>query len=277
MTKIEELRNYVNTSTEISDYIEQIVETKLYNYDILQDYLTRNRPKLGEYEMSNNYTLNYIYHCMLLDKDWNGSCNNSLVYFIRNKANGLLKIGKTNRLSSRMSEIKSAFQFVGFDEQDLVLEAISYCPFGMNNGKVEAYYHKLFTEYRKNGEWFDVPYDVLLENLYFDYIVDNVLVTIECTMDFRQGVKNVKLHEEQGKEYLINFLRENLIQSYCETNHMCNFRHELLEVFGKNKNYISAIDVLSYIIEVDGDLNLDKRIKRKVEEIISNTKQNKRN
>ena len=270
MTKIEELRNYVNTSTEISEYIDQIVETKLHNYDVLQDYITRNKPKLGEYEMSNNYTLNYIYHCMLLDKYWNDSCNNSLVYFIRNKVNGLIKIGKTNRLSSRMSEIKRAFHFVGFDEQDLVLEAIAYCPFGMNNGKVETYYHKLFAEYRKDGEWFDIPYDVLFENFYFDYIIDDVLVTVECTIDFKCGVKNVKLYEEQGKDYLKNQLKENLVQLYCKNNGMCDFRHELLEIFGKD-NFISAIDVLSYIIEVDGNLNLDKRIKNKIKEIISDT------
>lgn len=156
-------------STEIFESIlDEKVKTNLIYYNWLKEYLGNK----GEVTFLRN--IEYVNNCRMIDENK----QISIVYFIRNQYTGLLKIGKTNNLPRRIKEIKNTFTFLGMDTQELVLEAISYCPYGMNNTDVEKYYHHKFKENRINGEWFDITYEDLQCNLIVDYVINGVLVSI---------------------------------------------------------------------------------------------------
>ena len=257
--------NKIISSKDFENTVNKIIENKMSYYNWLKNNI---KPKqlLGceDIDSSFNYALDYVYRCMLMDNEHKAS----IVYFIRNKYNGLLKIGKTNDLQRRINEIENCFNFLGLDTNELVVEAISYCPYGMNNGKVETYYHNLFKEKRKIGEWFDVSYDELLNSLFVDYIINGVLVTVEDTYDFPNGVKKLKLAENDYKllkKEVTNELREKVSKQLGILN------TDISNIFNRNNNITYSEDLFNYIMSLNSssDTNLDNKIKKDIENILS--------
>ena len=162
-------------------------------YDWLKKYILKGSKNKTQQAIDDG--INYIYKCMVLDGYIKGNTT-SVVYFIRNEYNGLLKIGKTNNLSRRMKEIEQCYTFLGMNTQKIKLEAISYCPFNMDNSQVESYYHDLYKENRVIGEWFNISYDQLFNDFDITMIIDEILVSVEETIIFQKGIKKVKLIEE---------------------------------------------------------------------------------
>ena len=256
--------NKIISSEDFENTVDKIIENKMSYYNWLKNNI---KPKqllnCEDIDFSFNYALDYIYRCMLMDSEH----KTSVVYFIRNKYNGLLKIGKTNDLQRRINEIESCFNFLGLDTNELAVEAISYCPYGMNNGKVETYYHNLFKEKRKIGEWFDVSYDELLNSLFVDYIINGVLVTVEDTYDFPNGVKKLKLAENDYKllkKEVTNELKEKVSKQLGILN------TDIYNIFNRN-NITYSEDLFNYIMSLNSsnDTNLDNKIKKDIENILS--------
>lgn len=257
--------NKIISSEDFENTVDKIIENKMSYYNWLKNNI---KPKqllnCEDIDFSFNYALDYVYRCMLMDSEH----KTSVVYFIRNKYNGLLKIGKTNDLQRRINEIESCFNFLGLDTNELAVEAISYCPYGMNNGKVETYYHNLFKEKRKIGEWFDVSYDELLNSLFVDYIINGVLVTVEDTYDFPNGVKKLKLAENDYKllkKEVTNELKEKISKQLGILN------TDIYNIFNRNNNITYSEDLFNYIMSLNSsnDTNLDNKIKKDIENILS--------
>ena len=257
--------NKIISSKDFENTVDKIIENKMSYYNWLKNNI---KPKqllnCEDIDFSFNYALDYVYRCMLMDSEH----KTSVVYFIRNKYNGLLKIGKTNDLQRRINEIESCFNFLGLDTNELVVEAISYCPYGMNNGKVETYYHNLFKEKRKIGEWFDVSYDELLDSLFVNYIINGVLVTVEDTYDFPNGVKKLKLAENDYKllkKEVTNELKEKVSKQLGILN------TDISNIFNRNNNITYSEDLFNYIMSLNSssDTNLDNKIKKDIENILS--------
>ena len=257
--------NKIISSEDFENTVDKIIENKMSYYNWLKNNI---KPKqllnCEDIDFSFNYALDYVYRCMLMDSEH----KTSVVYFIRNKYNGLLKIGKTNDLQRRINEIENCFNFLGLDTNELVVEAISYCPYGMNNGKVETYYHNLFKEKRKIGEWFDVSYDELLNSLFVDYIINGVLVTVEDTYDFPNGVKKLKLAENDYKllkKEVTNELKEKVSKQLGILN------TDIYNIFNRNNNITYSEDLFNYIMSLNSsnDTNLDNKIKKDIENILS--------
>ena len=257
--------NKIISSKDFENTVDKIIENKMSYYNWLKNNI---KPKqllnCEDIDFSFNYALDYVYRCMLMDSEH----KTSVVYFIRNKYNGLLKIGKTNDLQRRINEIESCFNFLGLDTNELAVEAISYCPYGMNNGKVETYYHNLFKEKRKIGEWFDVSYDELLNSLFVDYIINGVLVTVEDTYDFPNGVKKLKLAENDYKllkKEVTNELKEKVSKQLGILN------TDISNIFNRNNNITYSEDSFNYIMSLNSsnDTNLDNKIKKDIENILS--------
>ena len=257
--------NKIISSEYFENTVDKIIENKMYYYNWLKNNINpKQLLNCEDIDFSFNYALNYVYRCMLMDNEH----KTSVVYFIRNKYNGLLKIGKTNDLQRRINEIESCFNFLGLDTNELVVEAISYCPYGMNNGKVETYYHNLFKEKRKIGEWFDVSYDELLNSLFVDYIINGVLVTVEDTYDFPNGVKKLKLAENDYKllkKEVTNELKEKVSKQLGILN------TDISNIFNRNNNITYSEDLFNYIMSLNSssDTNLDNKIKKDIENILS--------
>ena len=257
--------NKIISSEDFENTVDKIIENKMSYYNWLKNNI---KPKqllnCEDIDFSFNYALDYVYRCMLMDSKH----KTSVVYFIRNKYNGLLKIGKTNDLQRRINEIERCFNFLGLDTNELAVEAISYCPYGMNNGKVETYYHNLFKEKRKIGEWFDVSYDELLNSLFVDYIINGVLVTVEDTYDFPNGVKKLKLAENDYKllkKEVTNELKEKISKQLGILN------TDISNIFNRNNNITYSEDLFNYIMSLNStnDTNLDNKIKKDIENILS--------
>ena len=257
--------NKIISSKDFENTVDKIIENKMSYYNWLKNNI---KPKqllnCEDIDFSFNYALDYVYRCMLMDSKH----KTSVVYFIRNKYNGLLKIGKTNDLQRRINEIESCFNFLGLDTNELAVEAISYCPYGMNNGKVETYYHNLFKEKRKIGEWFDVSYDELLNSLFVDYIINGVLVTVEDTYDFPNGVKKLKLAENDYKllkKEVTNELKEKVSKQLGILN------TDIFNIFNRNNDITYSEDLFNYIMSLNStnDTNLDNKIKKDIENILS--------
>ena len=257
--------NKIISSKDFENTVDKIIENKMSYYNWLKNNI---KPKqllnCEDIDFSFNYALDYVYRCMLMDSEH----KTSVVYFIRNKYNGLLKIGKTNDLQRRINEIESCFNFLGLDTNELAVEAISYCPYGMNNGKVETYYHNLFKEKRKIGEWFDVSYDELLDSLFVNYIINGVLVTVEDTYDFPNGVKKLKLAENDYKllkKEVTNELKEKVSKQLGILN------TDIYNIFNRNNNITYSEDLFNYIMSLNSsnDTNLDNKIKKDIENILS--------
>ena len=257
--------NKIISSEDFENTVDKIIENKMSYYNWLKNNI---KPKqllnCEDIDFSFNYALDYVYRCMLMDSEH----KTSVVYFIRNKYNGLLKIGKTNDLQRRINEIESCFNFLGLDTNELAVEAISYCPYGMNNDKVETYYHNLFKEKRKIGEWFDVSYDELLNSLFVDYIINGVLVTVEDAYDFPNGVKKLKLAENDYKllkKEVTNELKEKVSKQLGILN------TDIYNIFNRNNNITYSEDLFNYIMSLNSsnDTNLDNKIKKDIENILS--------
>ena len=257
--------NKIISSEDFENTVDKIIENKMSYYNWLKNNI---KPKqllnCEDIDFSFNYALDYVYRCMLMDSEH----KTSVVYFIRNKYNGLLKIGKTNDLQRRINEIESCFNFLGLDTNELAVEAISYCPYGMNNGKVETYYHNLFKEKRKIGEWFDVSYDELLDSLFVNYIINGVLVTVEDTYYFPNGVKKLKLAENDYKllkKEVTNELKEKVSKQLGILN------TDIYNIFNRNNNITYSEDLFNYIMSLNSsnDTNLDNKIKKDIENILS--------
>ena len=265
MEQRKDVLNKIISSEDFENAVDKIIENKMYYYNWLKNNINpKQLLNCEDIDFSFNYALNYVYRCMLMDNEH----KTSVVYFIRNKYNGLLKIGKTNSLQRRINEIENCFNFLGLDTNELVVEAISYCPYGMNNGKVETYYHNLFKEKRKIGEWFDVSYDELLNSLFVDYIINGVLVTVEDTYDFPNGVKKLKLAENDYKllkKEVTNELKEKLSKQLGILN------TDISNIFNRNNNITYSEDLFNYIMSLNSsnDTNLDNKIKKDIENILS--------
>lgn len=261
MEQRKDVLNKIISSEDFENTVDKIIENKMSYYNWLKNNIKLN---CGDIDFSFNYALDYVYRCMLMDSEH----KSSIVYFIRNKYNGLLKIGKTNNLQRRINEIENCFNFLGLDTNELVVEAISYCPYGMNNGKVETYYHNLFKEKRKIGEWFDVSYDELLNSLFVNYIINGVLVTVEDTYYFPNGVKKLKLAENDYKllkKEVTNELKEKVSKQLGILN------TDIYNIFTRNNNITYSEDLFNYIMSLNSssDTNLDNKIKKDIENILS--------
>ena len=265
MEQRKDVLNKIISSEDFENAVDKIIENKMYYYNWLKNNINpKQLLNCEDIDFSFNYALNYVYRCMLMDNEH----KTSVVYFIRNKYNGLLKIGKTNSLQRRINEIENCFNFLGLDTNELVVEAISYCPYGMNNGKVETYYHNLFKEKRKIGEWFDVSYDELLDSLFVNYIINGVLVTVEDTYYFPNGVKKLKLAENDYKllkKEVTNELKEKVSKQLGILN------TDISNIFNRNNNITYSEDLFNYIMSLNSsnDTNLDNKIKKDIENILS--------
>lgn len=253
--------DFIN-SDPFNNAIETIANHKISYYDWIKQYiLNGSKDKTIQ---SVNDGIDHIYKCMLLD-DYVDCNNSSMVYFIRNEYNGLLKIGKTNNLQRRINEIENCFNFLGMDTQKITVEAISYCPFGMNNSQVESYYHNLYKDKRIKGEWFDISKVELFNDLDIYTIINGVLVSIEDITIFSKGVKHAHLLEENEKE-LKRKIRADLFDKY--DSFFGVFSHKWMSRPTNDK--ISSKDMYEYILslEKDEDLVLENKILRKIKEIL---------
>jgi len=192
----------------------------------------------------------------------------SVVYFIRNNINGLLKIGKANDLSKRIHEIENNFIFCGYDKPILTLEFMAYCGFGINPLKVETYYHNAFKDRKRNGEWFDISYDEIINSGYFiiDDFYNGVGVSIEDLCDYDNMDKYSFL--ENNKVNLENYIIKKVISNMNHERYIKTIKDFENFIEKRNKYNLSIINDIDK--ETIINIPIEKEIENKIFEILSN-------
>lgn len=256
----EQIKQFIATD-EFQSLKNKLIDNQKYYYDYLIDTYTKS-------------DLSYIYRCML-ESGYNNAKTSSTVYFIRNKYNNLLKIGKTNNLARRINEIKNCFNFLGLDENELEVEAISYCPYGLSNSKVETYYHNIFKDKRIKGEWFNVSFDDLFQNLTVDYFIDGMIITIEDELDY-----DTNFYGNMKFTYTSNDDLNEEITNYILTK--CGLSQNHFDIFSfktKDKNSVNPKDMYNFLCDCVKEniiLDVDKLIRNNINSIINQIDNNQK-
>ena len=86
-----------------------------------------------------------------------------LVYVIKNPTTGLIKIGISDNIKRRVSQLQCA--------SGCELEVVFCSPASDNSREIEKLAHNRFTEFRQYGEWFNMPSDLAV-----NFILDNQFV-----------------------------------------------------------------------------------------------------
>ena len=120
----------------------------------------------------------------------------------------------------------------------------------------------LFKDYRKNGEWFDITYDQIINTLIVDYVINGVLVTVEDVLDYKPDY-NFKV-EETDVNMLRNKEKNELIKKY--ENYFGLYNSDIFYRLLTDKKVYSK-ELYDYIIK-QTNLNLDEKIKEKIEDIL---------
>ena len=112
------------------------------------------------------------------------------VYLIRNKQNGLLKIGRTNNIERRYGEIIKSFEFCGISASNIILEKFIECS---EEVRLERELHKELENYNVQNEWFDIKdYDIVEEALISiiekDFMGKMTSNTLEIEGDFKDDL-----------------------------------------------------------------------------------------
>ena len=112
------------------------------------------------------------------------------VYLIRNKQNGLLKIGRTYNIERRYGEIVKSFEFCGMSASNIILEKFIECS---EEVRLERELHKELENYNVQNEWFDIKdYNIVEEALISiiekDYMGKMTSNTLEIEGDFKDDL-----------------------------------------------------------------------------------------
>lgn len=128
----------------------------------------------------------------------NKDCN--CVYFIRNKENGLVKIGSTGKFRKREKQISAIYKSYG-NKIDILEPALIIKTGGIDPKYVEFNLHRVFSGKRMYGEWFSLD-DKDFENVIYNYTTGTKIEDGICTGElyFRTldgtAMENIKRHYE---------------------------------------------------------------------------------
>lgn len=86
------------------------------------------------------------------------------IYFIEDKSRGLIKIGMTDDIPSRFSQLKANYKFCGLENN---LEVIALCATTYQLIMVEKYFHDMFQKYHSYMEWFKIDSITLIDKLKY--------------------------------------------------------------------------------------------------------------
>ena len=134
-----------------------------------------------------------------IDKELTGG-----VYFIKNEYNGMIKIGCTDDIGERFSQIKSGFTHLGMEPKLELIGMVLVFP--KYKRQVENDFHQMFKCKREIGEWFNITkeevYDqILSETDKFEFINDVLIDYTDYERDFFKNItRDYKVTEHEIRE-----------------------------------------------------------------------------
>lgn len=193
------------------------------------------------------------------------------VYFIQDEDRGLVKIGMTDDIMKRFSQLKTNYKFCGLQGK---LKTVALCAITNNQRysmrSVEKFFHNMFSKYHSYMEWYKIEQETLLDilNKYIDkknYASRN----IEGINIFLMNNSNEKLFqcnftEEVVRKRLDPFYKKKII-SIAETHSLELEHNRLYDVLMNELNEIYLEDLgKNYLENLGTNLeNVVERIKNK--------------
>lgn len=153
------------------------------------------------------------------------------VYLIRNTESDKLKIGITNNLMRRLSEIQKSFQFCGVIPELKIECFIEY----KHNLELEQYLHNQLKEYNYQNEWFSInDINIVLDKL-------NEFKHKEPIKKYVSIIDKSKIVEKPKSQYEINYYK---YYKYEFKNNEIN----CIVFFKRNKTTFGILEDISKIV-----------------------------
>ena len=157
------------------------------------------------------------------------------IYFIKDEDRDLVKIGMTDDIIKRFSQLKTNYKFCGLQGK---LKTIALCAVNgrYNLRNVEKFFHNMFSKYHNYMEWYTIDEEVLscMLNEYIEkkHYTKNTVdgINIFLMNDSYDKLFQCNFTEEVVRKRLDPFYTERII-SVVET-HSLTFNHnKLYDVF----------------------------------------------
>ena len=146
-------------------------------------------------------------------------CN--CVYFLKNKENGLVKIGSTKIFPKREKQISLIYKSYG-GKVDILEPMLIIKTGGIEPRNVEFNLHRVFSEKRMYGEWFSLD-DEDFENVIYNYTTGTDMVNGICTgelyvlsLDETAMEKVKRYYEPETPKPSMELLMLRLLQLFAE-------------------------------------------------------------
>lgn len=154
------------------------------------------------------------------------------VYFIEDKSRRLIKIGMTNNIPSRLSQLKTSYKFCGLKND---LKVVALCATSYRLRTVEKYFHDMFEKYHSYMEWFEINGSVLidilqkyvLEKKYENKNVDGTFIFL--MNDKSSDMFNAKFTNEMPRKRLDPFYKDQIV-SVAESHSLNDGHNRLYDI-----------------------------------------------
>lgn len=199
---------------------------RLLNYQtsFILDMYTKMFENLSEEENANIYKTFYL----------KTKIKSEFVYFIYNKYTKLVKIGMSNNPIQRLKSLNSTFKTQFGLNDALELLGVKFIPSGKKE-QVEKLYHNKFSKYRRNGEWFEIDRNYILQEILIGSLYCNFKIDFD-TDDF---------YENEGFRKQIKFLTPSKSELFIFA--LDTMDEQTLKISGNN------IDTATFIKKIIAD------------------------
>lgn len=262
-------KEFINSS-EFNKYIDLRLESSLIYYKYVNEYVksvtdTTNQEFSADF--SNNFYLEMLIHKMLMDRSIEEN-QFEFVYFIRNTETGYVKIGKTKNIQKRLKDLERTFPFLGQNKNNLVLEAIIWCPLHVKSIDVEKYFHNFYKNFHINGEWYNISREQISDNLIVDFATNGVLVVVEDgSYNFNEKNSCVYRLMEEDNSKLRDVIRAKYVIEFSAKFGLVNIV-DCLNYMNIERNKVYSEDLYKFILN-GGVQKLDSKIKNKITESLN--------
>lgn len=157
------------------------------------------------------------------------------IYFIEDKVRKLIKVGMTQNIPKRISQLKTNYKFCGIESD---FKIIALCASTCNLRDIESFFHEKFSMYHSYMEWYQINGEELLKmlsgyirknNLYNCY-VDNVLIFHMLAKQWDNNLYVSNFTSEMPRKRLDPFYKNRLI-SIAESCKMDNWYNKIYDMF----------------------------------------------
>lgn len=157
------------------------------------------------------------------------------VYFVEDKSRKLIKVGMTQNIPKRISQLKTNYKFCGIESD---FKIIALCASIYNLRDIERFFHGKFSMYHNYMEWYQICGEELLKvlsryihkNDLYNCYIDNILIFHMLAKQRDDNLFMSNFTDEMPRKRLDPFYKNRLI-SIAESCKMDNWYNKIYDMF----------------------------------------------